>query len=343
MHTLTITAPDDMHVHLRDHEALSFTVPATAHVFDRAIVMPNLRPAVTSLEQALAYRDRILGYVPPGRHFTPLMTLYMNSSLTIDEIIKAREHIIGIKLYPQGATTHADQGVSDLSHIYPQLEAMQAVDLPLLIHGEAVGKDIDIFDRESIFIEKQLKPLMQHFPTLRIVLEHITTKDAVEFVMYGPARLAATITAHHLMYDRNDMLEGGINPHLYCMPILKRNIHRQALIQAAISGKPRFFLGTDSAPHVRSQKESPCGCAGVYSAPNALAFYATVFDQAGALDKLEGFASHFGADFYRLQRNTGTVTLVKKEQSIPSSLPYTGDETIVPMGAGGHVGWHFTY
>lgn len=340
MTTLTITAPDDMHVHLRDDAALSITVPATAQTFARAIVMPNLRPAITTVKDALAYRDRILAHVPSMCDFMPLMTLYLNPSLTVDEIKKSQgAGIVGVKLYPQGATTHADQGVADLSAIYPVLDAMQSVGLPLLIHGEAVGKDLDIFDRERIFIERTLIPLMQQFPALKIVLEHITTKDAVDFVQSTQNGLAATITPHHLMYNRNDMLEGGLNPHLYCMPILKREVHRLALVAAATSGNPRFFLGTDSAPHARLKKESPCGCAGVFSAPHAIAWYAHVFEQVGALDKLDAFAGHFGADFYQLPRNTGTFTLKKISQTVPTSLPWVDNDVLIPMGAGTTIGW----
>lgn len=340
MITLSITAPDDMHVHLRDDAALAITVPATANTFARAVVMPNLRPGVTTLPQALAYRERILAHVPAKCDFTPLMTLYLNPSLTIETIKQAAEAgIIGVKLYPQGATTHADQGVADLSDLYPLLAAMETAALPLLIHGEAVGKDIDIFDRERIFIDRTLIPLQQQFPALKIVLEHITTKDAVDYVQSVPRGLAATITPHHLMYNRNDMLEGGINPHLYCMPILKREAHRAALVTAATRGDSRFFLGTDSAPHARSQKESPCGCAGVFSAPYAMAWYAHIFDEAGALEKLEAFASHFGADFYGLPRNSGTLTLTKNTQIIPSTLPWVDNDSLIPMGAGTQLGW----
>jgi len=341
--TLTITTPDDMHVHLRDDDALAITVPATAKSFARAIVMPNLRPAVTTVKQALAYRDRILKHVPEGVDFTPLMTLYLNPSLTVPEIKHSvGSGIYGVKLYPHGATTHADQGVSDLSELYPVLEAMQDAGLPLLIHGEAVGNDIDIFDRETIFIERTLGPLRQTFPALKMVLEHITTKDAVDFVKSIPNGLAATITPHHLKYNRNAMLEGGIRPHLYCMPILKRELHRDALLAAAISGDPRFFLGTDSAPHARLKKETACGCAGVFSAPHAIAWYASMFEEAGALDKLEAFASHFGADFYGLPRNTGTITLMKQAQTIPASLPWVEGDVLIPMGAGEKISWNLS-
>ncbi|MFI4956335.1 MAG: dihydroorotase [Gammaproteobacteria bacterium] len=340
MTTLTITAPDDMHVHFRDDDALAITVPATARTFARAIVMPNLRPAVTTVKQALAYRDRILRHVPTKSNFTPLMTLYMNPSLTVEDIKNTMgAGIIGVKLYPQGATTHAEQGVANLSEIYPVLDAMQKIGLPLLIHGEAVGHDIDIFDRERFFIENTLMPLRQQFPALKIVLEHITTQDAVDFVKSVRDGLAATITPHHLKYNRNAMLEGGIKPHLYCMPILKREHHREALVAAATSGDPRFFLGTDSAPHARLTKETTCGCAGVFSAPQAMAWYASIFETAGALDKLEGFASHFGADFYGLPRNQGTLTLTKKMQTIPASMTWIKGDTLVPMGAGEDIGW----
>lgn len=340
MTTLTITAPDDMHVHLRDEAALTFTVPATAAHFARAVVMPNLRPAITTIDHVLAYRDRILSHVPTGITFTPLMTLYLNPSLTIDTIRRTPgTGIIGVKLYPHGATTHADQGVADLSDVYPVLETMQSMGLPLLIHGEAVGKEIDIFDRERIFIDRTLIPLRQRFPALKMVLEHITTQDAVDYVQSVVTGLAATITAHHLLYNRNDMLEGGIHPHLYCMPILKREKHRHALINAATSGDPRFFLGTDSAPHARQKKESACGCAGVYSAPYAMACYATVFEKMDALDKLEAFSSHFGADFYGLSRNTHTITLHQTNQTIPEQLPWIENDVLVPIESGRTLGW----
>jgi dihydroorotase len=340
MTKLTITAPDDMHVHFRDDAALAITVPATANTFARAIVMPNLRPAVTTVQQALDYKARILKHVPKNADFTPLMTLYLNTSLTVEDIKSTMgAGIIGVKLYPQGATTHADQGVADLSDIYPVIDAMQKIGLPLLIHGEAVGKNIDIFDRERMFIENTLIPLKQQFPALKMVLEHITTKDAVDFVKSVPDALAATITPHHLKYNRNAMLEGGIRPHLYCMPILKREHHREALVAAAVSGDPRFFLGTDSAPHARLKKETACGCAGVFSAPHAIAWYASIFEEAGALDKLEAFTSHFGADFYGLPRNKGTLTLTKKPQTIPASLSWIESDVLVPMGAGEELAW----
>ncbi len=333
-----------MHLHLRDEDALAFTVPATARTFARAVVMPNLKPAITHIADAIAYRDRILAHVPAEHTFTPLMTLYLHPSISLHDIENAKKAgIIGVKLYPQGATTHAEQGVADLSQLFHLLEAMQAVDLPLLIHGEAVGKEVDIFDREKIFIDRQLLPLIKHFPELRVVLEHITTKEAVDTVINASSKLAATITPHHLIYDRNDMLAGGLNPHLYCMPILKRRPHREALIAAATSGNSRFFLGTDSAPHARSQKESPCGCAGVYSAPYALAAYATLFEAAGALDKLEGFASHFGADFYGLPRNTDKITLKRADQLIPETLPWVQDQSLVPMGAGNIFPWMISH
>lgn len=335
MESLTLTRPDDMHVHLREGDALKVTVPATAKQFARAIVMPNLKTPITSTAMAQVYYDQIMLASPVGFDFQPLMTLYLTPELDPAEIRTAKDSGIvhGVKLYPQGATTLSEQGVKSLAGIYPVLEKMQMAGLPLLIHGEAVGDDIDIFDREEVFIEKHLVRVHEQFPELKIVLEHITTQAAVDFVTAAGATVAATITPHHLRYDRNAMLEGGLKPHLYCMPILKRAHHRQALIGAATSGNPKFFLGTDSAPHARSRKESPCGCAGVFSALTAMELYAEIFAQADALDKLEAFASHFGADFYGLPRNEDTLTLTVTETRVPESIPYL-DDTLVPMCAG---------
>lgn len=336
---LTLIRPDDMHVHLRDEKALAYTVPATAQQFARAIVMPNLKKPVITVGEAIAYHDRILAHVPTGLDFTPLMTLYAHIDITADEIKRAKETKIihGIKLYPKGATTHSAAGVDNLSTLYPLFALMEKANLPLLIHGEAVG-DIDIFDREARFIEQSLIPLIKHFPTLRIVLEHITTQEAVEFIKVQPSHIAATITAHHLMYNRNAMLAGGIKPHLYCMPILKREKHRQALVDAACSGNSHFFLGTDSAPHARHTKENDCGCAGVYSAPHAMSIYAQIFEEEQMLDKLEAFASKHGAAFYQLPVNTGTLTLTKRDNLVPAEYPYVED-SIIPMCAGEILRW----
>jgi len=340
MHRLTFIRPDDWHLHLRDGANMSSIVSATARCFARAIVMPNLKPPITTCAQALAYRERICAALPPKEHFNPLMTLYLTDNTPVTEIAKAHacEHIVAVKYYPAGATTNSDQGVTDLRRVWQVLEAMQSYDIPLLIHGEVAAASIDIFDREQIFIEQVLDPLLEHFPTLRIVLEHITTEDAVEYVMNSNPYLAATITAHHLLLNRNDLLAGGIRPHHYCLPILKRERHRQALLQAATSGNPKFFLGTDSAPHAQSAKESACGCAGLYTAPAALELYAQAFEQAQALDKLEGFASFYGADFYKMPRNTETVTLEKRSWRMPTHLEF-GDTHVVPLYPGAEIHW----
>ncbi len=332
---LSFPKPDDMHVHLRDGLALHVTVPATAKQFARAIVMPNLKPPIISTAQASAYRDRILAHVPKGLSFDPLMTLYLHPELTPEEIhlAKASGIVYGVKLYPQGATTNSEGGLKQLTEAYPVFEAMQKVGLPLLIHGEAIDPSIDIFDREKAFIDQSLTELLKRFPSLNIVLEHVTTKDAVDFVLEGSRHLAATITPHHLMYNRTDMLAGGIKPQLYCMPILKRELHRQALIKAATSGNPKFFLGTDSAPHELSTKHSACGCAGVFSALSAIECYATLFDEVGALARLPDFASHFGAQFYGLPRSSETVVLHETDKIIPESISYL-DGLLVPMCAG---------
>lgn len=321
MKTLTITRPDDCHLHVRNGAILKTVLPHTARQFARAIIMPNLKPPVTTVAQALAYRNEILQAIPEGVNFTPLMTLYLTSATTIDEIKRAAEceQIHAFKLYPAGATTNSDAGVADVTKIYHLLAALEKYNLPLLIHGEVTDEDCDIFDRERVFIERYLLDIVKNFPALRIVLEHATTKESVEFVESASGKIAATITPQHLLFNRNAILAGGIKPHYYCLPILKREQHRQALINAAISGNPKFFLGTDSAPHLTYLKENACGCAGCYSAFAALELYAQAFEQANALDKLEGFASFYGADFYGLPRNVEKVTLEKTDWTVPAS------------------------
>jgi len=340
MKRITLIRPDDWHIHLRDGAALQTTVPHAAHQFARAIVMPNLRPPVTTTGSARAYRERILAAVPAGLAFEPLMTLYLTDNTSAEEIRAARDSGIvhGVKLYPAGATTNSDSGVTNLERVYPALEAMAETGLPLLVHGEVTDPEVDIFDRELRFIEDRLAPLLQRFPGLRVVLEHITTRDAVQFVRAAPEGVAATITAHHLLLNRNHMLVGGIRPHHYCLPVLKRETHRQALVEAAISGEPRFFLGTDSAPHAREDKESACGCAGMYTAPSAIELYAEAFDAAGALDRLEDFASRFGPAFYGLPVNSDTITLEQTDWELPTSYPF-GDTSVVPLRAGATVHW----
>ena len=337
---LTITRPDDWHLHLRDGAMLDRVVPDTARCFARAIVMPNLKPPVTTVDAAAAYRDRILAVLPEGHGFEPLMTLYLTENTAPDEIRKAKASgfVHAVKYYPAGATTNSDNGVRDLRRVIPVFEAMQEVDLPLLLHGEVTDHDIDVFDREAVFIERHLKPLNRRFPELRTVLEHITTKDSADYVLAAPGQVAATITVHHLLLNRNAMFEGGLRPHHYCLPLIKRETHRQALVAVATSGNPKFFLGTDSAPHPKHAKESDCGCAGIYSAPAAIELYAEVFDQAGALDKLEGFASLHGPDFYRMPRNTDSITLEKSDWQVPASI-IAGDDVIVPLRAEGTVSW----
>lgn len=340
MNTLTFTRPDDWHLHLRDGAAMQAVVPHSARQFARAIIMPNLRPPVTTTTAALAYRTRILEAVPPGRDFQPLMTLYLTDQTPPAEIARAKEsgYVVAGKLYPAGATTNADSGVTDLRRLYPALEAMQRCGMPLLVHGEVTDPTVDIFDREAVFIESALIPLTRDFPALKIVLEHITTVEAAEFVRTAPATVAATITAHHLLYNRNALFQGGVRPHYYCLPILKRERHRQALIRAAISGDPKFFLGADSAPHPQQGKESACGCAGCYTAYAALELYAEAFDAAGALHRLEAFASFHGPDFYGLPRNTGTVTLQRQSTLVPETLRF-GDEWLIPLRAGETLNW----
>jgi dihydroorotase len=337
---LTLTQPDDWHLHLRDGAALSRTVTDTSRYFARAVIMPNLVPPVVTTEQALAYRQRILDAVPAGRDFQPLMTLYLTDNTTAAEIQKAHQSgsVHAVKLYPAGATTNSDAGVTDLALCADALTEMARLDMPLLIHGEVTDADIDIFDREKTFIDRILKPLLNRYPTLRIVLEHITTADAVDFVMQADKNIAATITPHHLLLNRNDLLVGGVRPHHYCLPILKRRTHQQALIEAATSGNPKFFLGTDSAPHVQGAKESACGCAGIYSAHAALELYAEAFEQANALDKLENFASHFGPDFYRLPRNMKSITLKKENWNVPEFYNFN-EQNLIPLRAGNMISW----
>ncbi len=338
--SITITRPDDWHLHLRDGATMASVLPHTARQFARAIVMPNLKPPVTTTAQALAYRDRILAALPQGMDFEPLMTLYLTDNTAPEEIMHARESglIHAVKLYPAGATTNSDAGVTDLRKCYRALEAMQKVGMPLLVHGEVTDSDIDIFDREAVFIDRVMKPLRHDMPELKVVFEHITTQDAALYVQEAGKHTAATITAHHLLYNRNEIFKGGIRPHYYCLPVLKRETHRKALVQAAISDSGKFFLGTDSAPHARHTKEHACGCAGCYTALHAMELYAQAFEQAGALDKLEGFASFHGADFYGLPRNSGTITLVRESWTLPEELPM-GDTTVVPLNGGETMHW----
>lgn len=341
---LTIRRPDDWHIHLRDGAVLQHTVADCARTFRRAIVMPNLVPPVTTAADAQAYRERILAACPTGAgaggDFEPLMTLYLTDNTSAAEIARAAAtgFVPAVKLYPAGATTNSDSGVTDLDHVWGALEAMAEQGLVLCVHGEVTAHGVDIFDREKAFIDEKLGVIVDKVPGLRVVFEHITTGDAVQFVRAAPDRVAATITAHHLLLERNDMLVGGIRPHYYCLPILKRSEDRDALIEAATGDDPRFFLGTDSAPHARHTKESPCGCAGVYTARDALAFYAEAFDGAGKLDRLEAFASERGPDFYGLPRNEGTVTLRRSPEPVPETLAF-GDEVVVPLRAGQSVGW----
>ncbi|UCB53931.1 MAG: dihydroorotase [Thiotrichales bacterium] len=337
--SLTITRPDDWHLHLRDGDVLNSVAPFTAKQFQRAIVMPNLKPAVTTVKQAVDYLDRVLAAVE-GSDFEPLMTLYLTDNTSADEIVAAHKScfIKGVKLYPAGATTNSDEGVTDIRRCDAVLEEMQRAGLPLLVHGEVTDGSVDVFDREKVFIDRVLIPTMERFPELKIVFEHITTADAVDFVTESGPRIGATITVHHLMYSRNAMFEGGIRPHHYCLPVLKRERHRQALLRAIASGKPGFFLGTDSAPHDKKLKESSCGCAGIFSAHAAIELYATVFDAIGELDKLEAFASFYGPDFYGLPRNSSTITLEKSEQTIPESYPMA-DGSVVPLMAGKTIPW----
>ncbi len=338
--TLTLTRPDDWHLHLRDGVALAAVLPDTARQFARAIVMPNLKPPVTTTALAGAYRERILAARPAGSDFEPLMTLYLTDATPPAEIAaaKASGFVHGVKLYPAGATTNSDSGVTDIRRCDETLAEMARLGMPLLIHGEVTDAEIDVFDREAVFIDRILGPLLQRHPTLRVVFEHITTRDAAQFVREAGPNVGATITAHHLLYNRNALFQGGIRPHNYCLPVLKREVHRVALVEAAISGSAKFFLGTDSAPHARHTKEADCGCAGCYTALTALELYAEAFEAAGALDKLEGFASHFGPDFYRLPRNSGRVTLRREAFAVPADLPY-GSDRLTPFRAGETLRW----
>ncbi|WP_062194644.1 dihydroorotase [Caldimonas taiwanensis] len=337
--SLTFTRPDDWHLHVRDGAAMASVVPHTARQFARAIIMPNLKPPVTTAEQALAYRARIRAAVPPGLSFEPLMTLYLTDNLPAEEIERAKNAgVVAVKLYPAGATTNSDAGVTDIRKTYKTLEAMQKHGLLLLVHGEVTDPEIDLFDREKAFIDDKLIPLRRDFPELKIVFEHITTKEAAQYVAEADRFVGATITAHHLLYNRNAIFLGGIRPHYYCLPVLKREEHRRALVAAATSGSPKFFLGTDSAPHPAHLKEHATGCAGCYTALSALELYAEAFEAAGALDKLEGFASFFGADFYGLPRNTGTVTLKKTPWQLPETLPF-GEATLKPLRGGETLAW----
>ena len=340
MNTITITRPDDWHLHLRDGAAMRDVLPHTAARFARAIVMPNLKPPVTTTELALAYRERILAALPPGSRFEPLMTLYLTDNTPPAEITRARGSgaVHAVKYYPAGATTNSDSGVTALEKCFPVLEAMEKAGMPLLVHGEVTDAGVDVFDRERVFIERTLAPVVERFQGLKVVMEHITTREAAAFVTAAPQRVAATLTPQHLLLNRNALFTGGVRPHNYCLPILKREVHRAALVAAATSGNPKFFLGTDSAPHARHTKENDCGCAGMYTAHAGIELYAEVFAAAGALDRLEAFAGHFGADFYGLPRNTGKITLQQQPWEVPASVPF-GADTLVPMRAGGTVQW----
>lgn len=336
---ITIKRPDDWHLHVRDAEYLADVVPHSADIFSRAIIMPNLKPPVTTIKQALSYRERILA-ASPNKNFNPLMVLYLTNNTSADDIINSvnSEHVYAVKYYPAGATTNSDAGVTDIKNAYAALAKMEELGLPLLVHGEVTDPNVDVFDREQVFIDTVLRPLINDFPHLKVVLEHITTKHAAAFVNSAPINIAATITAHHLLFNRNAMFKGGMNPHYYCLPILKREIHREALIEAATSGSHKFFLGTDSAPHTQDNKETSCGCAGIYSAHAAIELYAEIFDQADALDKLEGFASFYGADFYGLPRNTDTITLEKVDWQVPDSYTFA-DQKLIPLRAGETIHW----
>jgi dihydroorotase len=337
---LTLRRPDDWHLHLRDGDGLKAVLAHTAARFQRAIVMPNLKPPVTTTAEAAAYRARILAALPPGASFEPLMTLYLTGATSVGEVATARASgfVHAIKYYPAGATTHSEAGIADLMQAHAVLARMEELDLPLLVHGEVVDAAVDVFDRERVFIDRVLVPLTRRFPALRVVFEHVTTREAAEFVAASGPHVAATITPQHLLLNRNALFQGGIRPHHYCLPVLKREVHREALVAAATSGNPKFFLGTDSAPHPRASKEAACGCAGVYSAHAAIELYAEVFADARRLDRLEGFASEFGADFYRLPRNAGSITLVRDAWTPPASYPF-GDESLVPFRAGEPVAW----
>jgi dihydroorotase len=340
MDQISLRRPDDWHLHLRDGKVLASTVPDVARRFARAIVMPNLKPAVRTTVQALDYRERILGEVPDGAEFEPLMTLYLTDDTSPEEIARARlsGRVFGVKLYPAGATTHSAEGVTRISRCFHALEKMEQLGLPLLVHGESTDPAIDVFDREQAFLEETLGPMLERFPDLKVVLEHITTREAAQFVEVTGPNIAATITAHHLLLNRNALFLGGIRPHHYCLPVLKRETHREALVEAATSGNPKFFLGTDSAPHARNTKEAACGCAGIYTAHAGIELYATAFEEAGALDKLEGFASVFGAQFYGLPLNNRNITLVREEWRVPERLAFGADD-LVPLRAGETIPW----
>jgi dihydroorotase len=340
LNKISMIRPDDGHLHVRDGAAMASVIGATARVFERAIIMPNLKPPITTVAQGLDYKRRILSSLPGNTHFKPLMTLYLTDQTSPEEIEKLAqtEGFVGVKLYPAGATTNSNAGVTDLRKVWHVLETMQRCNVPLLIHGEVTTQTVDIFDREYMFIRHVLDPLLESFPSLKVVLEHITTREAVDFINNGEDRLAATITAHHLLWNRNSIFQGGIRPHFYCLPILKREDHRLALIEAAISGSPRFFLGTDSAPHAKHTKENSCGCAGMYTAPAALELYAEVFEENQALDKLEAFASFYMADFYGLPRNTQHITLIKQSWEMPATFEF-GEEQVIPVRAGERIEW----
>ena len=343
INTIEITRPDDWHLHVRDGDVLRDVIKHTASQFERAIIMPNLKPPVTTAEMAAAYKKRILAALPAGSSFTPLMVLYLTDNTSADEVKKAhQEGVVGFKLYPAGATTNSDAGVTDIKKCAKALEAMESCGMPLLIHGEVTHADVDVFDREAVFIDQVLEPLRNRHPGLKIVFEHITTKQAAKYVESADTQrfgdIAATITPQHLLYNRNAIFTGGVRPHYYCLPILKREEHRQELVRVATSGNPRFFLGTDSAPHYKGAKENACGCAGCYTAWHAMPLYAEVFDQANALDRLEAFASHFGPDFYHLPRNTGKLIMKRQTQTIPDEFP-VGDSTVVPLRAGENLAW----
>ncbi|ACH83602.1 dihydroorotase [Acidithiobacillus sp. 'AMD consortium'] len=336
----TLIRPDDWHLHLRDGAMMAAALPDTARHFARAIVMPNLQTPITTVDLAQAYRDRILAALPADMRFEPLMTLYLTDNMPVSEIAKAKNSgfVQAIKYYPTGATTHSEHGVTDLKRAYSVLAAMEKLDLPLLLHGEVTDSAVDMFDREAVFIDRHLMPLTRDFPGLRMVLEHITTRAAVDFVRQAPNNVAATITAHHLLLNRNALFEGGLQPHHYCLPLLKRETQRAALVDAATSGNPKFFLGTDSAPHSRQAKESACGCAGIYTGHAAMELYTEIFERAGALDRLEAFASFHGSDFYRLPRNRDTLTLEQRSWTVPEEL-YFGKDTVVPLRAGKTMAW----
>lgn len=340
MNRIVLTAPDDWHVHVRDGSALASVVPHSARQFARALIMPNLKPPVTTVVEALRYRERILGAIPPQYAFMPYMSLYLTEATSPDEVRRAAEtpEVLSFKLYPAGATTNSESGVASLEKIYPVLECMERHDVPLQVHGEVTDAEVDIFDREARFIEAHLAPITRRFPGLRVVLEHVTTREGVDFVRAAGENVAATITAHHLLYNRNALLAGGVRPHFYCLPVLKREQHRQALLDAATGGNPQFFLGTDSAPHPRQAKESACGCAGCYTAHAAMELYAEAFETAGALERLDAFASRHGADFFRLPRNEGQIELRRETWSVPETLAIGADE-LVPLRAGETLAW----